>query len=75
MLAPKGNLPLAVTRPKAKEWAHMVDVNKEITNFHELVPNMAKEVCRELLIKLTRKLSLCSGHLSWILFKRRLFII
>lgn len=22
----------------------MVDVNKEITNFHELVPNMAKEV-------------------------------
>lgn len=28
--------------PKAKEWAHVVDVNKVITNFSELVPKPAK---------------------------------
>ncbi|KAG0638979.1 putative antiviral helicase SKI2 [Tuber brumale] len=42
MLVPKGNLPSSL-KLKAKEWAHMVDVNQEITNFRELVPNMAKE--------------------------------
>ncbi|PWW75541.1 antiviral helicase [Tuber magnatum] len=42
MLVPKGNLP-SLLKPKTKEWAHMVDVNQEITNFHELIPNMAKE--------------------------------
>ena len=26
-----------------KEWAHMVDVKREITNFQELVPDMARE--------------------------------
>lgn len=40
-----GELSLSVAaRPKQKEWAHMVDVNQELTNFHELVPNMAKTV-------------------------------
>jgi len=43
MLAPKGNFP-SLLKPKTKEWAHMVDTNQEITNFRELVPNMAKEV-------------------------------
>lgn len=27
-----------------KDWAHVVDVNRELSNFHELVPDMAKEV-------------------------------
>jgi antiviral helicase SKI2 len=41
-LAPHG--PLAVARNKhgGREWAHMVDVNRDITNFHELVPEMAR---------------------------------
>lgn len=34
--------------PKVKEWAHVVDVNKQINNFHELVPNPAKEYPFEL---------------------------
>lgn len=33
---------LASSSRKTKEWAHLVDVNKEITNFHELVPDMAR---------------------------------
>jgi antiviral helicase SKI2 len=33
---------------KVKEWAHVVDVNKEITNFNELVPNPAREFPFEL---------------------------
>ncbi|ANB12673.1 SKI complex RNA helicase subunit SKI2 [Sugiyamaella lignohabitans] len=33
---------------KVKEWAHVVDVNKTITNFEELVPNPAKEYPFEL---------------------------
>jgi antiviral helicase SKI2 len=45
LLAPTGELALsAAVRTKQKEWAHMVDVNQELKNFHELVPNMAKEV-------------------------------
>lgn len=41
-LAPHG--PLAVARNKhgGREWAHMVDVDRDITNFHELVPEMAR---------------------------------
>lgn len=35
--------PLAAsTAKRGKEWAHMVDVKREITNFHELVPDMAR---------------------------------
>lgn len=43
MLAPRGDLFPAVVKPRNKEWAHMVDINQELTNFRELVPNMAKE--------------------------------
>ncbi|KAJ8102318.1 NUC185 domain-containing protein [Lipomyces tetrasporus] len=31
------------SRLRGKEWAHVVDVNTDIVNFHELVPKMAKE--------------------------------
>ena len=36
--------PLAASSLKrgGKQWAHMVNVNKKITNFHELVPEMAR---------------------------------
>lgn len=27
-----------------RDWAHVVDVNREIVNFRELVPDMAREV-------------------------------
>lgn len=42
-LAP--NAPLLSGRNKhgGREWAHMVDVNRDITNFRELVPEMARE--------------------------------
>jgi antiviral helicase SKI2 len=33
---------------KGREWAHIVDINKEITNFHDLVPDMAREYPFEL---------------------------
>ncbi|KAK5713375.1 Antiviral helicase ski2 [Elasticomyces elasticus] len=41
-LAPHG--PLAFSRNKhgGREWAHMVDINRDITNFKELVPEMAR---------------------------------
>ncbi|KKY17275.1 putative rna helicase involved in mrna catabolism [Diplodia seriata] len=42
-LAPRGNLTLSSTRRAAKEWAHMVDVNRDIPNFRDLVPDMARE--------------------------------
>lgn len=29
-----------------RDWAHVVDVNREIVNFRELVPDMAREVRR-----------------------------
>jgi antiviral helicase SKI2 len=33
----------ASSAKRQKEWAHMVDVKREITNFRELVPDMARE--------------------------------
>ena len=41
-LAPRA--PLATSRNKhgGREWAHMVDVDREIPNFHELVPELAR---------------------------------
>jgi antiviral helicase SKI2 len=48
MLAPRGDLYAPLVRQKNKEWAHMVDVNQELTNFRELVPIMAKEWSFEL---------------------------
>lgn len=42
-LEPRNPLLAGVQKQKGKEWAHVVDVNKEITNFNELVPDMARE--------------------------------
>lgn len=47
-LAPHGPLGMAATKKGGREWAHMVDVNREITNFRELVPEMAREYPFEL---------------------------
>jgi antiviral helicase SKI2 len=47
-LAPRGQLSLAKARRGGKEWAHMVDINRTITNFKELVPDMAREFPFEL---------------------------
>ncbi|ORY67592.1 NUC185 domain-containing protein [Pseudomassariella vexata] len=38
-----GNLKPSSGRKAGRDWAHMVDINRDITNFRELVPNMAKE--------------------------------
>jgi antiviral helicase SKI2 len=40
---PRSQLLAASAQKGGREWAHVVDVNKEITNFHDLVPDMAKE--------------------------------
>jgi hypothetical protein len=32
-----------------RDWAHVVDVNKELVNFHELVPDMARTVSQGVL--------------------------
>src|SRR5438105_1457695 len=45
---PRSHLMSAVTNKAGREWAHVVDVNKEITNFHDLVPDMAREYPFEL---------------------------
>lgn len=41
-LEPHGILAASTIRKGGREWAHMVDVRREITNFQELVPNMAR---------------------------------
>ncbi|KAL8656010.1 MAG: hypothetical protein Q9226_002814, partial [Calogaya cf. arnoldii] len=41
-LQPHGILAASSTKRGGKEWAHMVDVKREITNFGELVPEMAR---------------------------------
>ncbi|KAF2748213.1 antiviral helicase [Sporormia fimetaria CBS 119925] len=47
-LAPHGTLAAGTSRKGGKEWAHMVDVDRPITNFRELVPEMAREYPFEL---------------------------
>lgn len=52
-LLPISRLPIPSSsrnkRPKAKkQWAHVVDVNQEMLNFHELVPEMARKYPFEL---------------------------
>ncbi|KAK5002976.1 Antiviral helicase ski2, partial [Cryomyces antarcticus] len=42
-LAPRGQLTMSSTKRGGREWAHMVDVNRDITNFRDLVPDMARE--------------------------------
>ena len=41
-LAPHGPRAMARNKQGGREWAHMVDVNRDITNFSELVPEMAR---------------------------------
>jgi len=45
LLAAKGGSSSS-KRIRGKEWAHVVDVNQEMTNFHELIPEMAHQVFR-----------------------------
>jgi antiviral helicase SKI2 len=40
---PRSQLLAATAQKGGREWAHVVDVNKEISNFHDLVPDMARE--------------------------------
>ncbi|EPE35389.1 P-loop containing nucleoside triphosphate hydrolase [Glarea lozoyensis ATCC 20868] len=42
-LQPHGVLAASSAKRGGREWAHMVDVKREITNFRELVPDMARE--------------------------------
>ncbi|KAH8816828.1 NUC185 domain-containing protein [Xylogone sp. PMI_703] len=42
-LEPHGTLAASSSKRGGREWAHMVDVKRDITNFHELVPDMARE--------------------------------
>lgn len=42
-LEPHGVLAASSARKAGKEWAHMVDIRHEMTNFRELVPDMARE--------------------------------
>lgn len=42
-LEPHGVLAASRAKKTAKEWAHMVDIRKPMTNFRELVPDMARE--------------------------------
>lgn len=41
-LQPRGQLAPSSTTRSGKEWAHVVDINKDIANFKELVPEMAR---------------------------------
>lgn len=41
-LEPRRLLATSRAQNRGKVWAHMVDVNREITNFHDLVPEMAR---------------------------------
>ncbi|KAK5687862.1 Antiviral helicase ski2, partial [Elasticomyces elasticus] len=42
-LEPRAPLLAGAQKKMGKEWAHVVDVNKDIPNFRELVPDMARE--------------------------------
>jgi antiviral helicase SKI2 len=42
-LEPHGTLAAASSKRAGREWAHMVDIKRDITNFRELVPDMARE--------------------------------
>lgn len=41
-LQPRGELMASSSTKSGKEWAHVVDINKDIPNFKELVPEMAR---------------------------------
>ncbi|KAI0130305.1 DSHCT domain-containing protein [Xylariales sp. AK1849] len=42
-LEPHGTLAASSARKAGREWAHMIDINRGIPNFRELVPDMARE--------------------------------
>lgn len=42
-LEPRGTLAASSARKAGREWAHMVDINRPMPNFRELVPDMARE--------------------------------
>lgn len=42
-LEPRGTLAVSSARKAGREWAHMVDIKREMPNFRELVPDMARE--------------------------------
>ena len=42
-LEPRAPLLAGAQKKVGREWAHVVDVNKDIPNFRELVPDMARE--------------------------------
>ena len=42
-LEPRGTLAASSARKAGREWAHMVDIGREMPNFRELVPDMARE--------------------------------
>lgn len=44
MLTFYAGLSTSAKKVPTKEWAHVVDVDRGFTNFHELVPSMAREV-------------------------------
>ncbi|KAI5302228.1 hypothetical protein KEM56_000900 [Ascosphaera pollenicola] len=47
-LEPRGDLITSKTKLPGKEWAHVVDVNRDIPNFQDLVPDMARQYPFEL---------------------------
>jgi len=67
MLAPRGQL-ASPRQNRGKEWAHVVDVNQEMTNFHELIPEMAHQVKNQL------SKTYISIHLNWIIFRKKPYI-
>ncbi|KAK4102327.1 antiviral helicase [Parathielavia hyrcaniae] len=42
-LEPRGTLAASSARKAGREWAHMVDIQREMPNFRELVPDMARD--------------------------------
>lgn len=42
-LEPRSRLTVSAAKRHGKEWAHVVDVNRTMTDFRELVPNMARD--------------------------------
>lgn len=47
-LEPRSELLASSSKKKGREWAHVVDIDKDITNFRDLVPDMAREYPFEL---------------------------
>ena len=42
-LEPHGLLAPSIFRKRGRQWAHVVDVNRGISNFEDLIPNMARK--------------------------------